>query len=1187
MYSFYKEKLVRSNRRTSLVLKAFRLAAILMVILNMQVSAKPLLQKVTLTEKNSTLLSVMEKISNQTGYDFILPEGVIKYARPVTLTVQQEELNLVLKKIFDEQPLAYELQEKMVVISRKNPAPPVKPATVPKAPVNVTGEVADTAGKPLNSATIRVAGRNVFYYTDEAGKFAFAAEPGDQVTISFIGYQPYSFTVAPGIPYQKITLHPTTSAITEVSVVSTGYQNIPKERATGSFAQLNNELLNRRTGSDIVSRLEGVVPGLLFNRNTSASSRGISDISLRGTNTLFSNSQPLIVLDGFPFDGDMSNINPNDIENITILKDAAAASIWGVKSGNGVIVMNTKKGKRNEKLAVELNANVTATAKPDLFYSPDYLNSSDYVDIEQRLFKAGFYDGQIGDPLQVTSPVVNILASQREGTSSASEADAQIKALRKQDTRSQLDKYFYRRGYMQQYNLNFRGGSDKSDYYFSAGEDHNTATLTGNSNNRITLNANYNFYPIKNLQLSAAINYIHANATANSTAANTTAGGRYVNFTFPYESFADGNGNPLPIVKGLNYEFAKGAQQQGYLDWLYRPLDELRNADNTSSSIENRINVGAQYRLIPGLDISLRYQFEKQVSNADNYYSLATFYTRDLINQYAQPNGDGTFTYPIPNEGILQQSDGMLTSHRVRGQISFDREIAAGHRVNAIIGSEVSSAITESSNGTVYGYDKETGTSAAQIDYATYFNLNPESGALQIPTNLGFGKFTDHYISYFGNAAYTYLDRYTFSVSARIDRSNLFGVATNHKSVPLYSTGLAWDISKEQFYHVSWMPYLKVRATYGYNANVNKSASAITTLEQQGNAYYSGVPYNMINSPGNPELRWEKVRIANFGIDYSLKNNLLSGSLEYYTKRGIDLFGSSPLPPSAGFTTFFGNTANTSGHGFDFVLNSRNIYRSDFKWTSNLLISYVTDKVRVYDNPATTLTYLSSGSGNGGTITPFVGQPIYGIYSFRSGPLTHDTGDPQGYLDGQLSTDYKNIISKTGITDLYYNGPSRPTTFGSFRNTFSYNNWTLSANIIFKLNYYFRKSSTGLSYDQIAYGLVNSDYARRWRSPGDEAHTSVPSILMPPASTDRYTFYQYSQALVDKGDHVRLQDIRLSYAFSPFHGDNPIFKRLEVFTYLNNVGILWSANKDHLDPDLYSGAYPLPRTLSIGFNSRF
>ncbi|MEO3404967.1 SusC/RagA family TonB-linked outer membrane protein [Mucilaginibacter sp. CAU 1740] len=1186
MYRFYKEKLVRPHRRTSLVLKAFRLAAILMVILNMQVSAGTLIQKVTLTEKNSALLSVMEKISAQTGFDFVLPEGAIPYAKPVTITVHQQELSLVLKEIFDAQPLNYEMQEKIVVISRKIPEDTKKRPVTSTPPVRIAGEVLDSAGKGLNSATVQIRARSVVAYADEKGHFTIMAEPGEQIAVSFIGYQPFVFTAQEGMPFQRIRLKPLTATIAEVAVVSTGYQNLPKERATGSFAQLNNELVNRRTGTDIVSRLEGVTPGLLFNRNTSGSSRGNNDISIRGTNTLFSNSQPLIVLDGFPFDGDISNINPNDIENITILKDAAAASIWGVRSGNGVIVLNSKKGKRNAEMSIELNANVTASAKPDLFYNPAYLNAPDYIAIEQRLFKTGFYDAQIGDPLQIVSPVVDLLAAQRAGTVSAEAVNAQISELGNQDTRRGLDKYFYKQGLLQQYSLNFRGGGDKSDYYFSAGEDHNNTQLAGNTNNRITLNGNYNFYPVKNLQLSAGINYIQTNATNNNTADNIRPGGRYF-AAFPYETFADASGNALSVVKGLNYGFARDAQQSGYLDWLYRPLDELHNADNRIRSAENRISAGVQYRLLPGLDISLKYQYENQLTSGNNYYSTATFYTRNLINQYAQPASAGGFTYPVPVGGVLQQTEGKLSSHRSRAQVAYDQTLGSSHRVNAIAGAEIDAAITENRSGTVYGFDRETQTSFAQVDYLSYFTLNPNGGNAQVPNSLGFEKFTDHYLSYFGNASYTYLDRYTFSASGRIDRSNLFGVATNHKSVPLYSAGLAWDMSREHFYQLSWLSYIKLRATYGYNANVNKTASAVTTLLQQSNSYYSGVPYNVVNSPGNPELRWEKVRVANFGVDFSLKNNIVSGSIEYYLKKGIDLFGSSPLPPSTGFISFYGNTATTTGHGLDLVINSRNMVKDNFRWTTNLLLTYVTDRVKVYDSPSSVITYLAAGDGNGGTITPLAGQPIYGIYSFRSGPLTHETGDPQGYFEGALSTDYNRIISATTVADLYYNGPARPTTFGSLRNTFSYGNWTLSANLIFKLNYYFRRTSTALSYDQIAYGGVHRDYADRWQNPGDELRTTVPAILMPPANADRQTFYQYSQALVDKGDHIRLQDIRLSYAFKPFTGHHPVFKRLEVFSYLNNAGILWRANKHHLDPDLYSGAYPLPRTLSIGFNSRF
>jgi TonB-linked SusC/RagA family outer membrane protein len=1186
MYRFFKEKLAPPRRRASWLLKAFRLAAIFMVILNMQVSARVLSQEVTLTVKNSTLLSVIEKISEQTGFDFIFPEGARPFARPVTISVQQEELSQVLKKIFDEQQLNYEMQEKIVVISRKLHAEPTKQTTKAALLIKISGEILDSTGKGLNSATIQDRSRNTLTYSDEQGQFSIMAEPGDQVAVSFVGYQSFVFMVREGMAFQHIRLKPATAVIAEVAIVSTGYQNLPKDRATGSFAQLNNELVNRRVGPDIVSRLEGVTPGLLFNRNTSSSSRGNNHISIRGTNTLFSNSQPLIVLDGFPFDGDISNINPNDIENITILKDAAAASIWGVRSGNGVIVLNSKKGRRNAQMSIELNANVTASAKPDLFYNPAYLNSSDYIDIEQRLFKTGFYDAQIGDPLQIISPAVSLLAAERTGTLSTEAANAGIDKLRNGDTRRELDKYFYRHGLLQQYSVNFRGGGDKSDYYFSGGEDHNMTTLSGNQNNRITLNGNYNFYPVNNFQLSVGLNYIQTNTTNNNTAGNIRPGGRYF-AVFPYETFADASGNALPVVKGMNYEFARDAQQLGYLDWLYRPLDELQNADNRTRLTENRISAAAQYRLLPGLDLSLRYQYENQITDVGDYFSTSTFYTRNLINQYAQPAPAGGFTYPVPDGGILQQTDGKLSSHRARAQVSYGRTFAGSHRIDAVAGAEISAAITENRSGTVYGYDKDTQTSFAQVDYLSYFQLNPNGGNAQVPTNLGFEKFTDHYLSYFGNASYTYLDRYTFSASGRIDRSNLFGVATNHKSVPLYSAGLAWDVSKEHFFDLSWLPYIKLRATYGYNANVNKTASAVTTLLQQSNSYYSGVPYNIVNSPGNPELRWEKVRVANFGLDFSLKNNIISGSIEYYLKKGIDLFGSSPLPPSTGFISFYGNTATTTGHGLDLAINSLNMAKDNFKWTTNLLLTHVVDKVKVYDNPSSVITYLAAGDGNGGTITPLAGQPVYGIYSFRSGPLTHETGDPQGYLDGGLITDYNKIISATTVADLYYNGPARPTTFGSLRNTFSYKNWTLSANLIFKLNYYFRRTSTALSYDQIAYGGVNRDYAYRWQNPGDELKTSVPSIIMPPASSDRQTFYQYSQALVDKGDHIRLQDIRLSYAFKPFNGQNPVFKRLEVFSYLNNAGILWRANKHHLDPDLYSGAYPLPRTLSIGFNSRF
>ena len=1169
-----------------------KLTMLILIAAILQANASAFAQKVTLSENKLPLNKIFERISEQTGYDFLVSTANLKRSKPVTITVKGEDLNIVLDKIFKDQPLSYVIQDKMIVISEKESKNSEKAEDRLLNPVAISGMVTDTTGSPLQGATIRIKNSERKTFTDRDGRFTINAEAGAEIEVSFIGYRSYTFSVDAVQKFLKIVLHASASSLNEVNVVSNGYQILPKERATGSFSQVDSTLISRRVSTDIISRLEGVVPGLLFNRNTSTSASGQTDISIRGTNTLFSNSQPLIVLDNFPYDGDINNINPNDIASITVLKDAAAASIWGVRSGNGVIVLTSKKGRQNQKLAIELNANVTIGAKPDVFYSPNFLDANDYIDIEQDLFKQGFYNPALTDPGQVVSPVVQILADQQAGTITPQAANAQIDALRAKDVRNDLSKYFYRKSVLQQYDLNFRGGGKQSDYFFSAGNDYSTSSQAGNSGNRFTLNGNYNFYPIKNLTLSAGIKYIQSASQNNSPVGNIYTGGHYYNSIFPYDQLADASGNALPIVRDYNYNLTSNSPPPGFLNWQFRPLDELNNADNQTHSLDNLLNFGASYQLIPGLSANVKYQYEKASVLVNDYYSTSTYYARNLINQYTQQNPDGTLTYPIPVGGILQQSNAYLTSQQIRAQLNYAKTFDQKNELNAIAGAEVRSAINSGESNTAYGYNKNTETNFTAIDYYDNFNLTPSDfGSSQIPNNLGFSKTTNNYVSYFSNAAYTYNSRYTLSVSGRIDKSNLFGVTTNQKAVPLYSTGFSWDLSKESFYHMDWFPYLKIRATYGYNANVNTSATAVTTLQQQSNSFYSGIPYDDIANPGNPNLRFEKVRMANFGLDYNTKNSIVSGSLEYYLKKTSDLFGSSPLPPSSGLNTFFGNTASTRGNGFDIVINTRNIYNANFKWTSNLLISHVLDKVTVYDAPTSVSGYLAAGSGNGGTITPLAGRPIYAIYSYRSGPLTHDSGDPQGYLNGKLSSDYTSIISNATVKDLYFDGPSRPTTFGSFRNSLVFKNWALSANIIFKLDYYFRRSSTGISEPAIVYGNVNKDYANRWQQPGDESHTSVPSVQAAD-NADRDNFYYYSQSLVDKADNIRLQDIRLSYDFIKRGASKLPFSHLQVYVYLNNVGILWRANHDHLDPDLftngnYTNTLPLTRTISIGIHSNF
>jgi len=1165
------------SRQTLLCMKV---TAFILLAFCMQVSATTLAQNVTLSEHNAPLEKVINDIKQQTGYSFFYNQDWLQQALPVDVQVKNAPLETALKICFANQPFDYAVVNKTIVLKLKE-----KPVSAPKgdivAPANISGKVTDSAGTPLIGATVAIKGSTKATITNEDGEFNLEAQVGDKIVVSYIGFRSFDFTVDRDMPYLNIKLMPGMSGLKEVTV-STGYQTIPKERATGSFVQIDSTLINRRISTDMLSRLEGVVPGLLFNRNTINSASGQIDINIDGHSTINANDQPLIVVDGFAYDGDYNNINPNDVESITVLKDAAAASIWGVRSGNGVIVITTKKGKRNQALKGEINANVTIGNKPDLYYNPQFLDANDFINLEETLFNKGVYDNALSQGYLPVSPVVALLGEERAGTISAVDANSQINAFRNIDVRNDLTKYFYQKSIDQQYNLNLRGGGDKSDYYFSFGDDHNRANLVGNSSNRVTVNSSYNFYPVKNLQISAAINYVQSTNQINNTVSGIATTG--YGSIYPYAQLVDKNGNALPVVKDYAQTYVDTVGGGKYLDWNYRPYDELRNSDNTETSTDNRINIGIKYDFLKHFSATVRYEYEKGSSAYANDNNLSSYYTRNLINGFTQVNSDGSLSYPVPLGGVLQTENSDLISKQGRAQLNYNQNWNNKNDLSVIAGTEIHETINESNYNTVYGYDANTKTSQSNIDYYdTFIGLPQNYGT--IPNSLGYAQTTDHYISYYSNAAYTYDGRYTFSLSGRIDQSNLFGVNTNQKAVPLYSTGFAWSLSKEQFYHIDWLPLIKLRATYGYTGNIDKTATAVTTIRQTGGAEYSGGQYAYIANPGNPELRWERIRKINLGIDFGTKNNTVSGSIEYYLKKGIDLFGNSPLAPSTGFTTFYGNTADTKGNGVDIVINTKNINTKNFKWVTNFSLSHVVDVVTRYGVTLPSINYITFS--NASSIYPLAGKDLFGLYSYKWAGLTHSTGDPQGYLNGNVSTNYAGIIANTSINDMVYNGSSRPTTFGYLRNTFTYKEWSLSANIIYKLDYYFRKTSYGSS--NLPWS-GNVDFSQRWQNPGDELKTNVPSLQYPPYDTNRDLFYANSSILIDNGDHIRLEDITLSYDLNKNKIRSLPFSHLQLYSYINNVGILWRANKDHLDPDLSTnttGVFPLPTTFSFGIKANF
>jgi TonB-dependent SusC/RagA subfamily outer membrane receptor len=433
-----------------------KLTTLLLITAILQVSAGTYAQRVTLSEKNTPLILVFEKISEQTGFDFIASAQNLKKAKSVTIRVQNEELKSVLDKIFADQPLTFVIQEKMVVVSKKIAATNSKTLGTIGIPIDITGEVTDTAGVPLPNATIRIQPSGSVALTDSLGRFTVRAEAGDIIQVSFVGYQPYSFKVKADRLFEKIVLHAITAKLNNVTVISTGYQTLPKERATGSFASPQKEMYDARVSTGVLERLQGITSGLVFNAGPGGLDPTKPDISIRGRSTIYSNDQPLIVVDSFPFNGDLNDLNPQDVESIDILKDAAAAAIWGVKAGNGVIVITTKKGKLSQETNISITSNLTVGQKPDLYYDPNYLPSKEYIDIQQYLFRRGKYDADLVNVRTYPSipAAVEIMAARRSGSISAQDSINRIAALTNVDARNGLLKYYYTNPVHQQYGVN-------------------------------------------------------------------------------------------------------------------------------------------------------------------------------------------------------------------------------------------------------------------------------------------------------------------------------------------------------------------------------------------------------------------------------------------------------------------------------------------------------------------------------------------------------------------------------------------------------------------------------------------------------------------------------------------------------------------------------------------------------------
>ncbi len=1152
-------------------------------------------QKLSLKAKNQSVASVLKSITKKTNVEFFYSDDVFDAQRRVDITVNNADVMAVIKQLIGEGYKAEFVNSKLIVIAL-NPKVKTVQSSVMDEKVKIKGVVTNSKKEYLIGATVWVKGTKDGAITNFDGSYEIMAKKGDVLIFEYMGYKKLEVAVTDSLIINPIMLEDV-SKLDEVKIVSTGYQNIDKERSTGSFTVITAKDLEKVPVNNVLHRLEGQVAGLqlelLDSDNTfvygrkfgSGSEKTAYNISIRGKSTISptSNAMPLIVLDGTPTELDIRTINPDDIEKITFLKDAAAASIYGARAANGVMVINTKKGKQGQT-RINFSQNYGFSNKPSLSKLP-LMNSAQVLNLEQEFVDKNLVTDPASVTYMLTTPVsqgMDLMFQYKRGQITQAQRDAGLDVLRNRNTYGQAEQYLLQASTSQNYDLSFSGAENDYSYFMSGSYSKEETQAKGSDGQRLTLLSNQDFKLFNYAKITTSLRGSIFKYNENSLGLSPL--GTSLNTLLPYNQIVGDNGDSVDYYRHFYAGQTIPLEQAGYLPWTYNYIDELNNKDNTINEQNFGATVSATLPLLKGLDAVGTYSVETSTSSNDNMYNENTYFARDMINSATSINSNGDLVYGIPLGGIFQSNKFGKTSSTMRGQLNYDGIIGQDHLINAMGGIEARETGETQDSRTLYGYNSKTQTSV-DIPSKNYVDVNGYNYTI---SNGNVHKdFHRRFLSYYANAGYTFKNKYTLTGSARLDDYNNFGVDKKLRRTPLWSTGAKWNIKEESFLkNVNLVNDLALRASYGFNGNINLEVFPFTNISISDLDNFSQQPYAFISQPANPNLRWEKTGILNFGVDFSLLNSRLNGTVEYYKKDSKDLIVEFPVSPFYGTSNnmLVQNAATLAGHGIDLSLNGTIVKAKDFSWNSALVVSF--NKTEVTDSRFQNYSQYLNGSG---TTPPVEGYPLNSIFAFRSAGLDA-TGRTQVYdKSGKIVNSFTSLKD---IADMKYMGTNIPSYYGSFSHTFNYKKLSLYILATYKFDYVLFKPTYGGYVNRQGrfnqYDL-NTDIDQRWRKTGDEATTSVPGIQ---GSTGlSYVRYIYGEDQIIDGDHIRFRELSLKYDMTSLINRGIVRGASVTFT-ARNLGFFWRKNKDGLDPDFlpYTGTnmkLPAMAIYSIGFNVNF
>ena len=1079
-----------------------------------------------------------------------------------------------------------------------------------------SGRVTDTDGAPVIGAGLVCIEKNTAgTTTDLDGNFSITLPAGAKtVKFSSVGMKELVYQLIPGRTENvRIIMEWENTELDQVVV--TGYAQTSVKRITGSVAVLNSEKFEAKAISSVDALMQGEVAGVSI-KSLSGQPGTQAKITIRGSNNITGSSAPLWVVDGVPLQSEspalsseqlatggfdnifvngIGNINPNDIESITILKDAAAAAIYGSRAANGVIVVTTKKGEAG-KMRISYNNTFSWSFKPER--SLNLMNSSEKLSWEDELwneFSAAKYAASLTDNT-VIYPVVGIVGQIRAGLGDFASMkgdkaaqDKYIESLRNVDTN--WYNLLFRNSFSQGHHLALSGGSGKSTYYVALGLNDEDGMLIHNDYRRYNVNAKMTLTPTDWARIDVGM---EAARQESKMPYSTVDPFYYAFFSNPYERAynADGSYAADNTWFTLGYYNGRGAEQVMPKNG-FNIIRELDSNYSKTANTNGTFRAQTDFRIIEPLHFVGLVSYSYSNNSTDKVidkYSYSAFRDRLGSDDRSQTNLYGNISQNRTNRN----------SYVARGHFSFNKTFAETHTVNLLAGAELRGSGSNTIFTKRYNYDPKTGTtSLPQIS-------GPQDEWLSEVEKLNGEYFSKtRYASFYASADYYLGKSIVLNASFRTDGSSNFG--SNKQFNPTWSAGAAWHIGEE-----AWMKkalpalsHATLRAAYGFTGDVNTSTSHLLVIQyfQQQYRYFVDETFNLgtIPSAPNPDLGWEKTQDAKAGLDFGLWKDRLTLNTEYYYRLSTDVVTSSPVQSTTGFTHVYFNAADIMNSGIELTLNGKIIQTKDWGLSAAVNFAYNYNKVLKY-NPV-------SKSGITSKDRYVEGYPTGAIFSGKYAGIASDTGLYQFELRPDATISTATDLNKPDNYRYFLGTTIAPYT-GGFNLSASWRQLRLSISGVYSFgcktyeNFrypasYSNASHSGVSTETVQsqfsdlYGNhlnVEKDRTNRWTA----THTTgvkYPRIY--DYFDGKYNFASYNpmdSSIIDavylkNNSYLRIKSIILTYSLPGAAVKKMRMRGLSFNVSLNNFFTF--TKYDGMDPEIPGATYPTTRSVSAGMNIDF